>query len=268
MTDLNTDSGLGQGPGLIILSPSGTVVRYNVVGWSPNGTGNAQPPVVSPSVGGISMAGTGNLALSGYQTTGRQGTVDVVFTTGAATGSDQFVAGVVDSMTSPTGYLGIFVDNENRPFAVVTDVNGNIVASTEPLGVANPAGITFHAALEWNSASIFNGSDFVVFEVGDVSEVNWGTEAAAPWKPFQPAALSVGGGFGSYVSFTGTIGNVQLGNGTPTYVPPVTSLSQEASVGIIGQATVAEVAKAKLAAVVAIAGAATIPGIVATKAGP
>jgi hypothetical protein len=259
MTNLNTDSGLGQGPGLIILSPSGAVIRYNVVGWSPNGTGNAQPTVVAPPVGGISMAGTGSLVLSGYNTTGRQGTVDVVFTTGVAGGSDQFVAGVVDSRGTPTGYLGIFVDNENRPFVVITDALGITVASTEPIGQAFPAGTTFHAALEWNSSGRFNGQDFVVFEVGDVSEVNWGIEAISTWTPFQPVALLVGVALGAYAAFTGTIGNVQLGNGTPTYLPPVTSFGHQLSLGISGYSTVTEVAKANYAAVVSVAGAAAVP---------
>ena len=269
MADLNTNSGLGAGPGLIVPSPSGAMIRYSSVGWSPTGSGNWQTTVVAPRVGGISTAGTGNIALSGYNATGSQGTVDVVFTTGTAGGSNQFVAGIVDSWPTPTGYLGIFLDNENRPFVVVTDVHGTIVASTEPLGPAFPAGTTLHCQLEWNSHGAFNGADFVVFEIGDTSEVNWGTEAGAAWTPFVPAWLSVGQAFASYVAFTGTIGNVQLGNGTPVYVPPVTSFSQQASVGVLGNASFS-VASSKVvhSGAVSITGSAVVPAITATKAGP
>ena len=224
MADLNTNSGLGEGPGLIVPSPSGAIIRYNVVGWSPTGTGNWQPPVVSPRVGGISTAGTGNIALSGYYATGNQGTVDVVFTTGTAQASPQFVAGIMDTVSTPVGYLGIFLDTSNRPYCIVTDVNGNIVCETVPLGAAIPAGIMLHCQLEWNSLGAISGADFVVFSVGDASEVDWTTEALVAWTPFAPGWFSVGQAFDTYVAFAGTMGNAQLGVTTPTYVPPVTTV--------------------------------------------
>jgi hypothetical protein len=255
MTSLNTNSGLGPGPGLIVPSPAGVLIRYNVTGWSQTGQGNFQPAVVSPVQGGISMAGTGDLSLSGYNVTGRQGTLDVVFTTGAPAAGNQLVAALVNTLPTPTGYIAILLDNLNRPFIVVTDVGGNTVASTEPIGDAFPAGTCFHTALEWNSGGAFNGEDFVVFEIGEVSEVNWGTAPYEPWTPFQPTALTVGTAFGSYLQFTGTIGNVQLGNGTPVYIPPVSSLGHEVSVGLRGEAVViATGAAAHTATVSPIAG--------------
>jgi len=258
MTLLNTNSGLGPGPGLIIPCPSGVLIRYNVTGWSPTGQGNFEPAVVSPVQGGISMAGTGDLSLTGYNVTGRQGTLDVVFTTGAPAAGNQLVAALVDSMPTPTGYVAVLLDNENRPFIVITDVGGNVVASTEPLGQPFPAGMSFHAAVEWNSSGAFNGEDFVVFEVGDVSEVNWGTTPNETWTPFQPTVLTVGTVFGAYLQFTGTIGNVQLGGGTPVYIPPVTSLSHEVSVGIQGTSTWAATGNADHSTTVSPAGASTM----------
>jgi hypothetical protein len=222
MADLNTNSGLGEGPGLIISSPSGAMIRYSSVGWSPTGSGNYQGAVVAPRVGGISTAGTGNISLSGYYTTGNQGTVDVVFTTGTAQASAQFVAGIMDVVPTPVGYLGIFLDTSNRPYCIVTDVDGNIVAETVPLGSAIPAGITLHCQLEWNSRGAVNGPDFVVFSVGDASQADWVTEATMAWTPFQPGWFSVGQAFDAYVAFVGTMGNAQLGVTTPTYIPPVT----------------------------------------------
>jgi hypothetical protein len=222
MADLNTNSGLGAGPGLIVPSPSGAMIRYSSVGWSPTGSGNWQTPVVAPRVGGISTAGTGNIALSGYNATGSQGTVDVVFTTGTAGGSNQFVAGLWDAAPTPVGYLGIFLDTSNRPFVIVADVNGNIVCETIPLGGAIASGIMLHCRLEWNSRAAISGADLVVFSVGDIGEADWSVEALVPWTPFVPTVFSVGQAFDAVVAFTGTMGNAQLGVTTPTHVPPVT----------------------------------------------
>jgi len=263
---LNTNSGLGPGPGLIVLSPAGFVVRYNVVGWNgatgqgqwSNNQGQFVPGVVSPVVGGISTGGVGDLALSGYNITARQGVLDVTFKTGTA-GTSQLVAALVDKIPTPTGYAGIFLDTENRPFCVVTDVNGTVVAQTAPQGTAVPAGSPIHAQLEWNSVGAFDGVDFVVFEVGETAIGNWATEAETPWTAFQPAWLMVGDGFSSYGPLTGTIGNVTLGNGSaPTLIPPQATQSHTLFLGIAGNSTMAAAARVNRGLSDAIAGHATV----------
>jgi hypothetical protein len=259
MTALNTNSGLGPGPGLVISTPSGVLMRLDVNGWSPTGTGNYGPVTVMKPTGGISTSGSGSLSLSGYNVSGRQGTLDAVFTTGAAqAGSDQLVAAVVDQLPSPGGYAAILLDELNRPFCVLKDVNGTLVAETTPIGPAIPAGIMLHAVLEWNSAGPIDGADYVTFVLGEVALGNWAAEALKSWSPFQPTILATASSFGSYVPLSGTIGNVQLGGGQGTFIPPLANASQTTTCEIVGQSSTSIAAKAQYKAAATPTGQATV----------
>lgn len=263
---LNTNSGLGPGPGLVISGPV-ALIRYNVVGWSPTGSGQYTPPTISPAVGGISMSGIGDFPLTGYNVTGRQGELDVVFTTGTA-GTTQHVVALVDKVPTPVGYLGVFLDTQNRPYVVVTDVSGSIVAQTTPLGAAIPAGAVIHAFVEWNSVAAINGPDFVAIEVGEVALENWGKEPATAWTPFQPTILAAGDGFGSYSVLTGSIGNVQIGTGTAVaFNPPQISASHSVACGINASSTMTGHDLAQYKAHSTILATATVAAA-ATTAGP
>ena len=232
----NTNSGLGPGPGLIISGPNGTLIRYAVTGWSP-GVGNFGSPTVIQPVGGIMANRVGDVSLSGYKVTGTSGQLDVVYTTGAA-GTVQHVAALTDKILSPVGYLGVFLDTQNRAYIVVTDVAGVVVAQTIPQGPAITSGTRQHVFMEWNSVGAINGGDFVAVELGETELDTWLTEPTTTWTPFQPVWLMVGDGFGSYGHFVGTIGNIQLGSGSaPTFAPPQVAQSHDVSCAIVAGST-------------------------------
>src|SRR5271154_4687896 len=155
-----TNSTLGPGPGLIIASPSGVLVRYDVVGWNQttgqgqwtNNEGQWNPPaVIQQRHGNVNVSGIGDHTLALLNIGGVQGTLDVVFTTGTAAGSPQHVAALVDQIPTPTAYVAILLDTSNRPYAVVTNASGTIVAQSTPAGAALPAGIVLEATLQWNA---------------------------------------------------------------------------------------------------------------------
>lgn len=210
---LNTNSGLGPGPGLIYPSPAGVVVRLDVVGWNQttgqgqwsNNEGTYQNPIVTNPVGGISSGGIGDLSLTGYNTPGPAGTLQADITTGTVGVASMHVVACVDQIPTPTMYLGIFLDTSNRPFAVVTDDTGVIVAQSTPAGPVIPAGTPLTINLQWNAAAAY-----VNLMIGETTAA-WTTYPATPWTPFTPAWMMVGDGFSAYVAFTGRNRNVQLG---------------------------------------------------------
>ena len=213
---LNTNSGLGPGPGLIYPSPSGALVRFDVVGWNvnqgvgaiANNLGNYGPVTVAQRLGAVNVSGIGDHTLKGLSVGGVQGALDVVFATGTAGGSPQHLAAIVDQIPTPTMYIAILLDTSNRPYAVVTNSSGSIVAQSTAAGPVIPAGISLEVTLTWSSLA-----PFVTFSIGDIPQA-WTTTPSIPWTSFPPAWLMVGDGFGSNIAFTGTVGNVQVGNPT------------------------------------------------------
>jgi hypothetical protein len=197
---------LGPGPGPIMLSPAGYIVRL------PESTSGA--PVVTPvlSGSGLITAGTGDHPVT---MAGTSGTVDIQLTAGAP-GAARAVAYLVDNAATPTARLGISLDASNRPYAVLQDINGVVVAQSDTMGPTLPAGTPLHVTLTWDSRHAFNGSDFVLISInGGVANL-WFTEAKAPWTPFVPASLLVG--YGNVGTFNGTLGLVQVTNAGNEFV--------------------------------------------------
>lgn len=211
---LNTNSGLGPGPGLIIASPAGVMVRFDVMGWNQgpnagegsNNMGNYGPVTVCQRLGSVNVSGIGDHTLTGLSIAGVQGALDVVFTTGTAAGSPQHVVAIVDQIPTPTMYLAILLDTSNRPYAVVTNSAGSIVAQSTPTGPVIPSGISLDATLVWNSLA-----PSVTFTVGEISYA-FAPNPSVPWASFAPNWLMVGDGFGANLAFAGKIGNAQVGN--------------------------------------------------------
>lgn len=210
---LNTNSGLGPGPGLIIHSPVG-VLRYDVVGWNQttnqggwtNSEGNYTPPTVFKALGNVNVSGIGDHTLTGLSIGGVAGILNVVFTTGTAGGSPQHVVALADQIPSPVGYIAILLDTSNRPYAVVTNASGTIVAQSTPSGAVLPAGVTLNATLIWDSLT-----PSVSFTVGETS-YPFAPNPTVPWTSFAPNWLMVGDGFSTNLAFAGTVGNAQVGN--------------------------------------------------------
>ncbi len=210
---LNTNSGLGPGPGLIIHSPVG-VIRYDVIGWNQttlqgqwtNDEGQYIPPTVFKALGGVNVSGIGDHTLAGLSIGGTAGVLNVQFTTGTAGGSPQHVVALVDQIPTPTMYIAILLDTSNRPYCVVTNNLGVIVAQSATSGAAIPAGVPLNATLTWDSLV-----PSVSFTVGEATSA-FTTSPTTAWASFPPNWLMVGDGFGSNIAFTGTVGNAQVGN--------------------------------------------------------
>ena len=211
-----TNEKLGPGPGLIIPSPAGILARFDVVGWNQttgqgqwsNNEGQYNPPtIVASHVGNVNVSGVGDHTLTNLSVGGFQGTLDVVFTTGTAGGAPQHVVALADQIPTPVAYIAILLDTSNRPYAVVTDVAGTLIAQSTAAGPVLPAGITLEAKLTWNARTAA-----VSFTVGETSYA-FGTAPSAPWTSFAPSWLMVGDGFGTNLAFAGTVGNAQTGNG-------------------------------------------------------
>jgi hypothetical protein len=214
MSVLNTNSGLGPGPGLIIPSPLGVLARYDVVGWNQtigqgqwsNNEGQYNPPTIVQRLGSVNVNGIGDHALAGLSIGGATGVLDVVFTTGTAAGSPQHLVALTDQIPTPMTSLAILLDTSNRPYAVVTDSHGTIVAQSTPTGAVIPAGVPLDATLQWNAHT-----GMVAFTVGENSYA-FAPAPTSGWSSFMPNWLMVGDGFGANLAFAGTIGNAQVGN--------------------------------------------------------
>lgn len=226
-----------DGPGFIVLSPAGFVMRYEEKAPR-NGPGSQGGVVVSPVLKGqtVLVSGKGTVAVS---SSGLAGTLDVQVMAGAHN-SNRALAYLVDRPAAPTAYLGISLDGSNRPYAVVLDASGSVVAWTAVAGPEVPPGASIHAKLSWDSRSPLYGGSYIYFEVNGQAPNVWVKEAMAPWTPFVPT--NVFAGYGPDPDFNGVLGFIQVSN-TVTVVPvgtPIPSLehvsltANSALVGALG----------------------------------
>ncbi len=191
-----------------ILSPAGYVMDIGFVAPL-NGTGTFGPVIVTqPILGSIPFRGVGEHPLAAGEFSGRQGTMEVSFTAGAA-GSARALAFLA---ASPSLLLGIAIDSSNRPYAVLINNAGAVVG----LSLANDvllAGTPAVAFLEWNSAGALASGRRGAFEVNESID-DWATNPVANWTPFAPSSLQIGMANTSLalLDFNGTIGKVQISN--------------------------------------------------------
>lgn len=244
---------LGPGPGPIMLSPAGYVVRLPESTYVP-GSGTYGIPVVTPVAPGAGLitAGTGDHSVT---LAGSSGTLDCQITTGA-TGAARSVAYLVDNAAAPTAYLGVSLDVSNRPYVVVTDISGTVVAQSDTTGPVNPTGTPLHVTLTWDCRHAFNGSDFVLISINGVTANLWVTEAKVPWTPFVPASLLVGYGFGA--AFNGTVGIIQVTNAGREVLPATASAPSIEHVSMVGSSGVAASLKAAWKVAASLAASASV----------
>lgn len=204
-----------DGPGPIILSPAGFVVR--VQDQAPvNGLGSYGGLAVTPTlgVGNYPLAGTGfhQLPLAPGK-----GTLDLQVVTGAA-GSARSLGAVVESLNAPTRYIEILLDATNRPYARIMDLYGTVVALTAPAGPPIAAGVPLHIRFAWNSQSPINGAVYAYLAVNEAVANLWATQPLVAWVPFAPVGVLLGGG--SAAAFNGTIRIAQVNDTSALALPP------------------------------------------------
>lgn len=228
-----------------IISPAGFVMNIGFGSQPPtNGTGTYGPVTVTqPLPGGSLLAnGVGVQTITPGTISGAQGTMSAAFTTGVS-GTAQ---GVVFIAVSPTVLLGIALDALNRPYAILTDVLGNIVGESLVSGSVVAAGTPMNVQLEWNSASAVSPPLFAEFEAGALIE-DWATRPVSVWTPFKPTLLYVGTALGGQGlgDFVGKMGLVQVSNRATFTVLPSSQVADEDAVTMAGSASMTATAHAQ-----------------------
>lgn len=224
---------LGPGPGLIVHSSAGFLFR--VADPAPvNGTGSYGwvPTVHNPPGGTVIVSGTGDHPVT---LSGAQGTLIASFRAGAP-GAPHAVAILVDSSSTPVGMVGILMDGSNRPYCLLTDAAGTVVARSETFGPAFALGDALHVHLTWDAQHAFNGQNHVLISINEQVPNVWDTEAIIPWATFTPTRLLVGYGVGA--DFNGQVGFVQATNQTFEVLPTGSGLPQLESVWFLAVSSV------------------------------
>lgn len=208
----------GQAP-----TPGPWIVTQLLPGASIQLVGGGEYDLPSTSRSPMQGIGSGSNPLLG----GTVGSMQVDIVTGAA-GTIQglgFEVNTIDS-SSPTAYVGIWLDASNRPSFTITDVNGVTKAVGAPTGAAIPSGTVLQLRLFWDSTgTIIPG--FVVFLANGVVQPLGAV--TGPWTGFTPTSILYGSGavFSTFTSFVGRFNKFQASPAaTPTTSPIQPAVSQ------------------------------------------
>lgn len=135
-----------------------------------------------------------------------KGTIEALITLGAP-GSNRSVVFLVDQWPSPTKYVGIALDDLNRPLAYLSvDGIGTILGEGLPSGAANAQGSQLKVRLSYDlSSPIFMGAT-AVLQIGDMEQELWAVEPGVAPGLFQPQFLVIGYQvLSNYLTFNGTV---------------------------------------------------------------
>lgn len=179
-----------------------------------NGRGTYGPVVISELLPGatIQAQGRGQLPLVQGEVLGRKGALQVSYIAGA-TG----VMRPVVCLSDGTHLLCIKVDTFNRPFAVIEDIAGTVVAESDPLGPTKEEGARGDATVTWDSTALVAGGGGLyaafkddangIFPIADWSA----TMPISTWAAFAPSTLLLGMNLTSPAEdFNGTVQKVQV----------------------------------------------------------
>lgn len=166
----------------------------------------------------FSARGTGTQSLtldaSGPRLSGVQGSLDLLISMGAA-GTARTVCVLTDDPASPTRYLAIKIDTTNRPYLVMTNAAGTVIAQVGPSFAALVSGQTAAIRMAWDSRNIVDvpTDRRATFKVNrtPVASSDWSTNPNANWTSFQPTHIRLGVSLGD-ADFNGVISAVQVSN--------------------------------------------------------
>lgn len=208
-----------------IISPAGYIFT-TTFGSPVNGQGSQRLGFVAPIV-----PGGGNTVASGLgefttTATGRRGTMDLSVITGAP-GANRAVAFLVDH-SSPTKWIGIGLDTNNVPFALIsTDGAATVLAESGAPGGPVTAGTLLNVRLVWDSTAPVRGTSYVALAInGPLAKFI--VEPGAAWTSFLPGALLLGvGGYGGLSDFNGGAPFVQLSEQTASITTSIEAATRD-----------------------------------------
>lgn len=236
-------------PEHVIISPAGFIAQYNYPTYPFRGVGQAPLSVTPVLASGSTLAARGVGDYNLTHVTTAAGSIQAQFITPSA--GNVAVAFLVDNTTTPKAYLGIALDSHMRPYAVMTDVNGAVVARTTNSGAFGVVGSLVHILLSWSASMSVRGNINAYLKVNNTlsPEGDWTTTPTAPWTPFVPVAMLLGvGNIGSLGDFTPASGivSVQL-SPVPSPVVNVSMVTSHSSnSSMTSNATVASKATAPI----------------------
>jgi len=164
---------------------------------------NLVQPLKSPGLlvnGGPGAYEIKQLALSD------KGTIEVLLIPGAP-GSNRSVAFLVDQWPQPTKFVGIALDDTNRPLAYLSvDGAGTILGVSLPSGSANAQGTQIKVRLSYNLSEPIHLSSTALLQVNGVDQESWAVEPGVDPGLFQPNFLVLGSQVVlNYLAFNGSI---------------------------------------------------------------
>ncbi len=201
------------------LSPTGRVVGFDPPGVSARpGGGNQGTLAVRQSLPGVAfeLRKACYVPVTAAQIPGARGYMDVRCLTGVAGASPQ---ALVFLCLSATVYLGLAHDTSNRPYLVLTDAAGTVIARTAPTGPARATGLPLHIQMAWDATAGIDGTRHAYMVVNDVPGLDrtWTTDPQADWTSFSPTELQAGATTVSgYDPFVGTLRLVTVTTLVPT----------------------------------------------------
>ena len=144
-----------------------------------------------------------------------------------APGSIRSIAFLVDKWPNPTRFVGIALDDINRPFAYLSvDGVGTVLGEGLPTGSAIPVGEQLKIRLSYNLGSPVHGDRTAILQIGELGQELWAVEPGVAPGLFQPQFLVVGFQcVPNYLNFNGSINWVQVSGNVE--VIPETEEEQE-----------------------------------------
>jgi len=200
-----------------ILYPTGLIGDVAMNAGLPM-VGSAQKaPVVTQALPGVAFSALGVGEFAVDKVTGRQGAIDITFTTGAV-GSARALVALVNKTTGR--YAQVFLDSSNKISLLHQDVSGTTVAQATGQLAAEGTGARLRYRYTWDSSKAINGSLFTGFLKNDAGESvsTWAVGPTAAWTSFAPTHIYVGfmpTGVGTGSAFNGTVHKVQVGTSVP-----------------------------------------------------
>ena len=145
---------------------------------------------------------------------------------------------LVDSWPTPTKFIGIALDDANRPLAYLSvDGNGTILGEGLPKGPAIQAGRQLKLRLSYNLQSPIHGDSTAYLQIEEVGQEFWAVRPIPAPGLFQPKFLVVGSqSVSNYPTFNSSIHWVQVSCNAE--VIPETEEEQEdtSATGVLDQA--------------------------------
>jgi len=151
------------------------------------------------------------------------GTIETLIVLGAP-GANRSVAFLVDRWPNPTQFVGITLDDTNRPLAYLSvDGAGTILGEGLPMGTSNPQGNQLRIRLSYNLRSPIHGDSTAFLQVQDLGQELWAIEPGISPGLFHPKFLVLGAqvvtnylAFNSLINWAQICGNSEITPETPT----------------------------------------------------